>query len=92
MAIVTIKASKATPSKALDYITDKGKAVFGSCLPLDRLGCEDAVCCFHVTASYENPPLSDLLYRAETNQPLMLRRRRSLTMIIQDNFSKEAFP
>ena len=25
MAIVTIKASKATPGKALDYITDKGK-------------------------------------------------------------------
>lgn len=35
MAIVTIKASKATPSKALDYITDKGKAAFVSCLHLD---------------------------------------------------------
>lgn len=35
MAIVTIKASKATPSKVLDYITDKGKAAFVSCLHLD---------------------------------------------------------
>ena len=35
MAIVTIKASKATPGKALDYITDKGKAAFVSYLHLD---------------------------------------------------------
>lgn len=35
MVIVTIKASKATLGKAPDYITDKGKAAFVSCLHLD---------------------------------------------------------
>lgn len=35
MAIVTIKASKATPGKALDYITDKGKAALVSVYQLD---------------------------------------------------------
>lgn len=35
MAITTIKASKATPSKALDYITDKGKAALVSTYKLD---------------------------------------------------------
>ena len=35
MAIVTIKASKATPGKALDYITEKGKAALVSVYQLD---------------------------------------------------------
>ena len=35
MAIVTIKASKATPGKALDYITDKGKAAMIGAHQLD---------------------------------------------------------
>ena len=35
MAIVTIKASKATPGKALEYITDKGKAAMIGAHQLD---------------------------------------------------------
>lgn len=35
MAIVIMKASKATPAKALDYITDRGKASVMACQHLD---------------------------------------------------------